>query len=208
MLPIDVYSEDRYLVLFSRLGKVKKTPLSEYRSVDVDGIQDMKLADGDSVAVALLSEGRGEYLVTSDNAQTLRFSDENLRAQGRFGQGVAAMALGKNATIVSAAYLDNPAAEGLSLLVITARGIGKRVPIDQYPQKGRATAGVVTTELPEHDRVLLSMLVKDEETLLFAWYSESGEQATALNAGSIPSLPRARKGTQLLQGRVNNVLKL
>jgi DNA gyrase subunit A len=210
VLPIEEYREDRYLVTFSRLGKVKKSPLSEYRAVDIDGIQDMKLADGDSVVAALLSEGQGEYLVTTDSAQTLRFSDEQLRAQGRSGQGVAAMALGKNAAVVSASYLDSSQLtdEHFSLLVVTARGMGKRVALEQYPQKGRATAGVVTTELPEHDRILLTTLIRDDETLLVSWYSDSGEQANVFKGQAIPLLPRARKGISLVQGRVNQVIKL
>ena len=102
LLPLESYDEDRYLVTFSKLGKVKKSPLSDYKTADVDGLQDMKLAEGDAVVTALISRGQGEYFVTSDNAQTLRFSDDGLRAQGRVGQGVAAMALGPNTKVVSA----------------------------------------------------------------------------------------------------------
>src|SRR6266436_4643215 len=65
LLPVGSYDEDRYLVTFTRLGKVKKSPLSEYKAADIDGMQDMKLAEGDSVAAALLSRGRGEYFVTT-----------------------------------------------------------------------------------------------------------------------------------------------
>jgi len=126
VLPIDAYDEDRYLVTFSKLGKVKKSPLSEYRTADVDGLQDMKLADGDTIVTALISRGQGEYFVTTDNAQTLRFSDEALRAQGRIGQGVACIALAQGAKVVSASYLDsalqNTLTDSLSLLVITENG--------------------------------------------------------------------------------------
>src|SRR5205085_6402872 len=107
VLPIDAYDEDRYLVTFSKLGKVKKSPLSEYRTADVDGLQDMKLADGDTIVTSLISRGQGEYFVTTDNAQTLRFSDDVLRVQGRVGQGVACIALAQGAKVVSASYLDS-----------------------------------------------------------------------------------------------------
>src|SRR6266496_4128470 len=60
VLPVESYDEDRYLVTFSKLGKVKKSPLSEYKAADVDGLQDMKLSDGDSVVAALISSGQGE----------------------------------------------------------------------------------------------------------------------------------------------------
>src|SRR5581483_10053408 len=61
VLPIEGYDEDRYLVMFSKLGKVKKSPLSEYKTADVDGLPDMKLADGDTVVSAMISRGAGEY---------------------------------------------------------------------------------------------------------------------------------------------------
>src|SRR5437588_1040322 len=76
ILPVASYDEDRYVVTFSKLGKVKKSPLSDYRTADVDGLQDMKLAEGDAIVTALVSRGQGEYFVTTSNAQTLRLSDE------------------------------------------------------------------------------------------------------------------------------------
>jgi DNA gyrase subunit A len=214
IVPVDAYDEDRYLVTFSKLGKVKKSPLSEYRTADVDGVQDMKLANGDSVAVALVSNGRGEYFVTSSTAQTLRFSDENLRTQGRPGQGVAAMALGKDAVVVSASYLDGgqeDVEKGLkreSLLVVTVDGMVKKVLLSQYPQKGRATAGVMTTELRPNDLVLLTELVHDTDALLFTWAGEKGDQVTVLKGVAIKTFPRANKGEAVINGRVSGVVKI
>src|SRR5579884_3558418 len=201
VLPVETYDEDRYLVTFSKYGKVKKSPLSEYKTADVDGLQDMKLADGDTVITALLSRGQGEYFVTTDNGQTLRFSDEGLRAQGRVGQGVAAMALGQGASVVSASYLDGEeAADLLNLFVVTESGLGKKVPVSQYPQKGRATAGVVTTELLDKDRVLLTTLINEEDILLMIWNGENGEQVAVVKETELKMLPRAKKGIPLING--------
>jgi DNA gyrase subunit A len=214
VLPIEAYAEDCYLVTFSKLGKVKKSPLSEYRAADLDGLQDMKLAEGDAVVTALISRGQGEYFVTTDNAQTLRFGDDGLRAQGRAGQGVAAMALGPGAKVVSAAYLEaeeqNTMSDPLSLFVVTEDGLGKKVPLSQYPQKGRATAGVITTELVGKDRVLLAMIVHEHDHLLLTWNGEGngGEQVTAVKASELKMFMRARKGVQLVDGRIIEVVKI
>jgi DNA gyrase subunit A len=212
VLPVGSYDEDRYLVTFTRLGKVKKSPLSDYKTADVDGLQDMKLADADSVVTALISRGQGEYLVTTDNAQTLRFSDEGLRAQGRVGQGVAAMALAPGAHVVNACYLDGDAladtTNSLSLLVLTKSGLGKKVPLDQYPQKGRATAGVITTELSGTDRVMLAMIVGEHEHLLLISNGDGNEQAKSVRATELKTLPRARRGVPLVQGHVLEVVRL
>lgn len=212
LLPVGAYDEDRYLVIFTSLGKVKKSPLSDYKIADVDGLQDMKLADGDSVVTALLSRGQGEYFVTTDTAQTLRFSDEGLRAQGRVGQGMAAMALGAGAQVVSASYLDSESLSTtdnpLSLLVITQGGLGKKVPLEQYPQKGRATAGVITTELTDKDRILLTMIVAERDHLLLTWNGEDGEQARSIRVMELKPFPRAKRGLPVVNGRGLEVVKL
>jgi DNA gyrase subunit A len=212
VLPVENYDEDRYLVTFSRMGKVKKSPLSDYKTADVDGLQDMKLADGDAVAVALLSRGQGEYFVTTNTAQTLRFKDDALRAQGRVGQGVAAIALGPDAQVVSASYLDseisNDSGNFLSLLVITDSGLGKKVPLSQYPTKGRATAGIVTTDLVDRDRVLLTMIIDEKDHLLLTWKNGDGEQVTAIKAVELKAFTRAKKGVPLVKGRMLGVVKL
>ncbi|HEY4034896.1 MAG TPA: DNA gyrase subunit A [Ktedonobacteraceae bacterium] len=214
ILPVDAYDEDRYLVAFSAYGKVKKSPLSEYKTIDVDGAPDMKLANGDRIVTALISQGRGEYFVTAENAQTLRFSDEQLRAQGRVGQGVAAMALGKQSTVVSASYLDgeqDKARDLTSLLIVTPSGQAKKVLISEYPQKGRATAGVVSTDLQQKDHILLTMLVDRDETLLVTWSGENGEKgehATVIKASELKVFPRARQGVPIVNGRMMNVVRL
>lgn len=213
VLPVETYAEDRYLVTWSLLGKVKKSPLSEYKTADVDGLQDMKLAEGDAVVTALISRGQGEYFVTTDNAQTLRFSDEGLRAQGRAGQGVAAMALGGGAKVVSAVYLDgeeqNTMDNPLSLFVVTESGLAKKVPLSQYPQKGRATAGVITTELVDRDRVLAALIVHEHDHLLLIWNGDgNGEQAAAVKASELKTFMRARRGEPVVNGRMVGVVKI
>ena len=212
VLPVENYDEDRYLVTFSRMGKVKKSPLSDYKTADVDGLQDMKLADGDAVAVALLSRGQGEYFVTTNTAQTLRFKDDALRAQGRVGQGVAAIALGPDAQVVSASYLDSEISTDsgnfLSLLVVSESGLGKKVPLSQYPPKGRATAGIVTTDLVDRDRVLLTMIIDEKDHLLLTWKNEDGEQVTAIKAVELKAFTRAKKGVPLVKGHMLGVVKL
>jgi DNA gyrase subunit A len=228
ILPVDVYDEKRYLVTFSKLGKVKKSPLSEYKTADVDGVQDMKLSEGDSVVAAVISRGSGDYLVTADNAQTLRFSDEQLRAQGRFGQGVAAISLGKGAVVLCASYLDSELVGSLetqgraeaspaskvgtpTLFIITSRGMIKKVLVSEFVVKGRATVGVPTTELQQGDSVLLTTLVSDNDTILLASTGENGEKGertTVVRSAEIKALPRGHKGTRIVNGRVMSVVVL
>ncbi len=220
ILPVDVYDEDRYLVTFSSYGKVKKSPLSEYKAADVDGIQDMKLAEGDRVATAIISLGRGEYIVSTDNGQTLRFSDDQLRSQGRSGQGVVAIALVRGGTVVSASYLDSASVDAIdepsgqnafkvtSLFTLTANGWASRVPISQFTPKSRATTGLPTIELAENDHVVQTLLVQDHNTLLIDTTNGKSEQVQAFNIADIKSFARGHKGEAIVSGHVVNVIKL
>ena len=152
--------------------------------------------------------------MTADSAQTLRFSDDQLRAQGRFGQGVAAISLSKGAIVLSASYLDDELVSSLdstSLLVVTGAGMVKKVPVSEFVVRGRATVGIAATELEQDDAVLLTALVKDDDILLLAASGENGEKgehATAVRSTEIKTFPRNHKGTRLINGHITNALLL
>jgi DNA gyrase subunit A len=122
------------------------------------------------------------------------------------------MALAPGARIVSASYLDGALQdtldEPLSLLVVTESGLGKKVPLSQYPQKGRATAGVVTTELLNKDRVLQTMIISEHDSFLLICNGEGSEQATFVKASELKELPRARRGVPLGSGRLIGVVRI
>jgi DNA gyrase subunit A len=144
----------------------------------------------------------------------LRFSDDQLRAQGRFGQGVAAISLSKGAVVLSASYRDNELVsllDGSSLLVITGKSMVKKVPMSEFVVRGRATVGIAATELQQDDTILFTTLVKDEDTILFASTGENGEKgerAMAVRSTEIKTFPRNHKGVQLINGRIINALLL
>ncbi|MBN9392068.1 MAG: DNA topoisomerase [Chloroflexi bacterium] len=205
MLGFSDFEDNYYVVEFTRQGKVKKAPLSEYRLAGPDGIPDFKLGDGDAVVTALLvptpvnADGEvlepGEYIVTTNKGQALRFSDEDVRAQqGRVGQGVQAMNVGEG-QIVSASYLPAGQGEGRFLLVLTATGFGKKVPLEQYPTKGRATAGVVTIELAQDDRVAQAIVVEPKANV--AVLSAKGQSA-GLSVAALTSAARPKPGAALV----------
>ncbi len=226
IVPVEAYDDEHFLVTFSKNGKIKKSPLSDYKTVHVEGAPDMKLVEGDSVITALLSQGHGDYLIAASNGNILRFSDDQLRAQGRVGQGVAAMSLGKGATIVNAVYIEAEASasddesasvgvkyEDVSLLVRTKQGLGKRVLLSEFPQKSRATVGVPAIDLQGEDLLAEILKVRENDTLLLIWQGEKGgEQVTALRASDLKVFPRTHKGDALayegIKGSVTHILNL
>src|ERR1700736_2705154 len=146
IVPISAFSEEVFLVVFTRAGRAKKTALSEYLKVDEKGSPDLKLLGKDSIVCAMLSPGGGDYVVTTSDAKTLRFADADLRAAGRVGQGVAAIGLSSGASVVGADWIEED--DDRALWVASSNGVVKRSLLADYPRKGRATGGVATMQLP------------------------------------------------------------
>lgn len=188
--PVSAFSEEVYLVVFTREGRVKKTPLSEYLRADEKPSPDLRLLGKDAIARVLISPGGGDYVVTTSDGKTLRFGDGDLRAAGRVGQGVQAISLAANASVVGADWIG-PEDERL-LWVASSNGFVKRSPLGEYPRKGRATGGVATMQLaPRTTIVGAAVLEASEDALLI---SQSGRTAR-VSGSTLPVVARDRKGS-------------
>jgi DNA gyrase subunit A len=190
IVPVSSFSEEVFLVVFTREGRVKKTPLSEYIRVDEKASPDLRLLGKDGVVCALLSPGGGDYVVSTSDGKTLRFSDADLRAAGRVGQGVQGIALSGNASVVGADWIS--AEDDRALCVASSSGFVKGTALAEYPRKGRATGGVATMQLmPKTSLVGAAVLGESEDALLIA---QSGRTAR-VTANDLPLVARDRKGT-------------
>lgn len=171
----DFADPNLYVVEFSRLGKIKKAPAAEYRAADNKGIADFKLAEGDAVIKAVLVNATatdtptfGEYVLTSDKATVLRFSDEEVRAQqGRLGQGIQAMNVPTGVSVVSADYVGAGNTENKFLLFLTANGRTKKVALEQYQLKGRASASLTSLDAAslQNDRVAQAVVIDSQSEI-------------------------------------------
>jgi DNA gyrase subunit A len=189
IVPVSAFSEEIFLVVFTREGKVKKTALSEYLRIDEKGAPDLRLLGKDIVVKALISLGWGDYVVTTSDGKTLRFSDSDLRPTGRVGQGVQAINLSGTAGVVGADSVGED--DERTLWVANSKGFIKRSPLADYPRKGRATGGVATMQLvPRTNLVGAAVVATDEDVLLV---TESGRTAR-ITATDLPLVARDRKG--------------
>jgi len=194
ILPVDELTEDRYVVWFTANGKVKKTSLAEYRTITSAGLNDLRLLGDDRVVAATLAEKGGEYLVIASNGQALRFADDEVRATGRDGQGVNAIALKAGAEVVTALAIP-PKSDG-DVLVVTAQGMGKRTALKDFPAKRRATSGVAAIALAKGDRIAGAALVTpDDDVVLGA----AGGQALQVTVKDLRRQGRATKGSRLIE---------
>lgn len=139
-IPIPEYDDEHYLVFATKNGIIKKTVLSAYSNVRVNGIRAINLDENDELIGTKLSDGKQYIMIATANGQACRFKEEEVRAIGRVARGVIGIRLGKGDHVVSMAIVGE---EG-NLLTITENGFGKRSPIEEYRMTHRGSKGVRT----------------------------------------------------------------
>ncbi len=171
MLPVKEYSDDRFVFFATRAGVVKKTPLSEFSRPRTVGIWAIELDEGDRLVDVAITDGSRDVLLFASNGKAVRFSEEEVRAMGRTARGVRGITLTEEARVVSMIVADIG-----DILTATARGFGKRTPLEDYPRKGRGTQGVIAIQTSERNGELVGaaqvtdeheiMLISDQGTLV------------------------------------------
>jgi DNA gyrase subunit A len=189
IVPVSAFSEEVFLVVFTREGRVKKTALSEYIKVDEKSSPDLRLLGNDEIVRATVSPGWGDYVVTTSDGKTLRFSDADLRPTGRVGQGVQAIGLSGKAGVVGAESIGEN--DDRALWVASSNGLIKRSLLGDYPRKGRGTGGVATMQLAGQATIVGSAVVSTGEDVLLV--ANSG-LTTRVTPADLPLVARDRKG--------------
>jgi DNA gyrase subunit A len=164
-------------------------------------VVDFKLAPGDRVVAAFLSDGEGEYLVVSSDGKALRFGESEVRPTGRGTQGIVGMSLAKGAHVVAAGAIGHK--DSGALLVVSDNGYGKRTPFAEFPVKGRGTQGVQATTGAVPGRgenggftIGAVALIPDQADVLLR---TTAGGAVRLAAREIPSQGRASRGSILVK---------
>ncbi|MCC4771374.1 DNA gyrase subunit A [Methanosarcina sp. DH2] len=141
MISVEQFAEDKYLLMTTRAGTIKKTPLSEFRNPRKAGIIAVSLDEGDELVKVLLTDGKQEIVIVSKKGKAIRFAEEDVRPMGRTARGVRGMTLdGPDDEVVSLDLVD----ETTTLLTVTENGFGKRTEYSQYPAHRRGGKGVIT----------------------------------------------------------------
>ncbi len=171
ILDIRDYTVARYLVLATRDGKIKKTPLSDYDTNRQGGIIAIRLrgqdeAEGDELVSALLVDDTDDILLISRQGMSLRFTanDESLRPMGRSTEGVKAMTFREGDSLLSASVAGS---DGF-VFVVTEGGYAKRTSVDQYRVQGRGGLGIKVAKLSDDRGDLAGGLIvsEDDEVLV------------------------------------------
>jgi DNA gyrase subunit A len=169
VLSIKDYTASPYLVLATKTGLVKKTPLTEYDSPRTGGLIAISLKPGDEVVSAALVNKDDELLLVSKKAMSLRFAadEESLRPMGRSTSGVIGMKFRTGDELLTMARINSQSANSF-VLTATDGGYGKKTPLDEYRLQGRGGIGIKAAKIDENSRgsLVSALVLADTDEIL------------------------------------------
>jgi DNA gyrase subunit A len=139
LVPIRVFSPDRYLMFVTRQGVVKKTVLSAYGNPRVTGINAINVTEGDRLIDVQLTDGKSEIVLATREGMAIRFKEGDVREMGRATTGVRGVALEGEDYVIGMVVLNDDA----TVLVVSERGMGKRTALGDYRLQRRGGKGVI-----------------------------------------------------------------
>ncbi len=153
VLPVRDFREDRFLVMATSLGVIKKTPLSEFGRPRRAGIRAITMTADERLVKALETDGGRDLVLAASDGMSIRFPESDVRPMGRSARGVRGIALGEGAAVVSLVAVQG----GDSLLAITENGYGKRSPLEDYRPQRRGGRGLITIKTSERNGRLVDI---------------------------------------------------
>ena len=138
MIPVKEFEEDKYLIMLTKFGVIKKTELSRYNSRIKGGLIAIKLDENDELIDVKMTDGERNIILATHGGMAIKFKENDVRIVGRDARGVRAMKLKGNDYIVGMEIEE----EGKAMLTVSENGFGKCTPTDEYKVQARGGMGV------------------------------------------------------------------
>ena len=185
------------LIMCTRLGLIKKTPVSEFMSIRKGGKIAIKLNENDELIAVYLTNGNDEVLIASSTGKCIRFNEKFVRSMGRDTMGVKAMKLSDNEVIVDMTIIT----PGSDMLTISENGYGKRTREDEYRLQGRNGKGIKAGIFNEvtGNLVNLKQVTDDDDVMLIA---DDGV-VIRVDSSEISKIGRNTKGVRIMKLKDN-----
>ena len=152
ILPIEDFTEDRFVFMATANGTVKKTPLEQFSRPRNSGLIALELEEGNTLIGAAFTDGHSDVLLTSSSGKAARFKESDVRAMGRTARGVRGIRLRGAHKVIS---LIIPETNGF-VLTASQNGFGKRTPVTDFPAKGRGAQGVIALQTSDRNGDVVS----------------------------------------------------
>ena len=159
MIKTTDYEDGKFLIMVTKNGKIKRTPLSAYKNVRKNGLRAVGLDDGDEIAGVRLTDGSAQVIVATRNGYAIRIDETQMRPMSRTAHGVKAIKLRDGDYVVSMARVR----EGASVLTVTDKGLGRRVKLDDYRIQNRGGYGMLNYKVSDDKGYVCGIKIVDEE---------------------------------------------
>ncbi|MBM4134310.1 MAG: DNA gyrase subunit A [Nitrospira sp.] len=164
-LPVKEFRDDRFVVMATKQGVIKKTELSAYGNPRAGGIIALTLDEGDKLIAVEITDGQREILLGTKQGIVIRFKEEEARPMGRTAHGVRGITLEEGNEVIGMETItaDSTAA----ILTVTEGGYGKRTPVSEYRIQGRAGKGIISIKTTEKNGLAVGFLqVRDDDEIM------------------------------------------
>ncbi len=187
-------SDSAFIMLATRRGTVKKTPMEAYSNPRSMGIIAIRLDEGDELISAKVTGGEDEILLASRGGMAVRFPESEVRSMGRVARGVRGMRLTGDDEVVG---MEVSSSEDADILTVTQNGYGKRTPLKEYRKTSRGTRGTITIRTTERNGnvVGVTQALDDDELMLI---TDQG-QVLRCRARDISQVGRNTQGVRVMR---------
>ena len=192
VIPVKEFREDRYLVMLTKQGLIKKTDMASYSNIRKGGLIAINLREDDSLISVMTTEGEDEILAATRNGMGIRFSEKDVRPMGRTATGVKAISLREGDYLVSAVKMSPTA----KVLNVTEKGFGKRTVPEEFKVQYRGGMGVKIHQLTEKTGLLTGVLMLEENEEVMLITSEG--VIIRLRGADISTIGRVSQGVKLM----------
>lgn len=187
------------IMMITKDGVAKKSAAASFKDVRRSGIIAIRLEEGDELVTTILTGEGDSVILTSQDGQSIRFAESDVREMGRTAGGVSGMKLDKGDFIVSAQVID-ASNKKAKLLILTANGYGKMTEISEYKIQKRAGSGIKTVKVTEKTgKLVVARIVSDATEEILAISKASQVIKTELS--TIPTLGRDTQGVRVMKLR-------
>ncbi|MCK5695196.1 MAG: DNA gyrase subunit A [Desulfobacula sp.] len=192
VLTVDEFVENKYVVMATKKGRVKKTDLMAYSRRRSGGLIGIRLAEGDELIAARITNGDMTIFLGSEGGKVIRFHEANVRITARGSMGVRGMRIDQDSRVVGMAVLESEE----TLLTVTENGYGKRSFIEDYRVQGRGGKGVFSIKTSKRNGKMVSLLLVDDNDELMM-VTDKGKLIRTSNK-SINVISRNTQGVKLI----------
>jgi DNA gyrase subunit A len=199
ILTISKKSPAKYMMLCTKSGLIKKTPIEEFAKVRRSGLIAIKLKAGDELRWVKSSTGVDDIILSTALGQAIRFDEKDVRPMGRTAAGVKGMRIKKGDWIMSMDLIsqkDN--LDNLQIFVVTENGMGKKTDLKEYKRQGRGGSGIKTVKVtPKTGNIVSLHVINKAEEHDVLVITKSG-QTLRTPVGKISTLGRATQGVRIM----------